>query len=122
MSNRHSALSRRERQIMDVLYRRGRATANEVLEALTDPPTNATIRTLLRVLEQKGHVQHEKDGAKYVFIPTLTPEKAKRSALRHLIQTFFEGSYARAVAALLDSSDSRLTKDEVSRLTKLIKE
>lgn len=105
---------------MDVLYRKGRATATEVMEALADSPSNATTRTLLRILEEKGQVQHEMDGTRFVFCPTVNREKAKRSALRHLIQTFFDGSPARAVTALLDSSDFKLSAEDVARLKKMI--
>src|SRR5262245_47590561 len=97
MPGSHSTLTRRERQIMDVLYRKGRATAVEVMEAMADPPSNATTRTLLRILEEKGHVQHETDGTRFIFYPTVNRDKAKRSAMRHLISTFFDGSPARAV-------------------------
>jgi BlaI family transcriptional regulator, penicillinase repressor len=107
---------------MDILYQKRRATATEVMEALVDPPTNATTRTLLRILETKGHIRHEKDGARFVYLPTLHPEKATKSAIRHLIQTFFDGSAARAVTALLDSSDLRLSAEEAVRLRKRIKE
>jgi BlaI family penicillinase repressor len=122
MTGHQTTLSRRERQIMDVLYSRGRATASEILEAMPDPPTNATIRTLLRILETKGHVRHETDGARFVFFPAIARGKAKRSAMRHLVQTFFEGSPSRAVAALLDSSDFKLSAEDANRLKKLIDE
>jgi predicted transcriptional regulator len=107
---------------MDVLYQKRRATAIEVMESLADPPSNATTRTLLRILETKGHVRHEKDGARFVFVPTLHPEKATRSAIRHLVQTFFDGSAARAVTALLDTADYKLSAEDAARLRKLIKE
>jgi len=107
---------------MDILYQKRRATATEVMEALADPPTNATTRTLLRILESKGHVRHEKDGAAFVYVPTLHPEKATRSAIRHLVQTFFDGSPARAVTALLDTPDFKLSAEDAARLRKLIKE
>ena len=121
MSQEHH-LSRRERQIMDVLYRKGRSTAAEVLENLPDPPSYSSIRALLRILEEKGHIRHEKDGAKYVFIPSVGRDKAKRSAIRHLLKTFFEGSPELVVAALLDVSSSKLTNQELDRLKKLIDE
>jgi predicted transcriptional regulator len=116
----HDALSRRERQIMDVIYRRGRATAAEVLEGLPDPPSYSAIRALLRVLEEKGHLRHEQDGPRYVFLPTLGREKARRSALRQLVQTFFEGSTAQAVAALLGEPNANLSDEELDRLSSLI--
>jgi predicted transcriptional regulator len=116
----HDALSRRERQIMDVVYRRGRATAAEVLEALPDPPSYSAIRALLRVLEEKGHLRHEQDGPRYVFLPTVGREKARRFALSRLVQTFFEGSTAQAVAALLGEPGAKLSDDELDRLSRLI--
>src|SRR5215469_1184389 len=106
MQTPHATLSRRERQIMDVLYRKESATAAEVMESLPDAPGYSAVRALLRILEQKGHVRHEERAGKYVFMPTLQREKAKRSALRHLVQTFFDGSTEDAVAALLDSTSS----------------
>jgi predicted transcriptional regulator len=113
-------LSRRERQIMDVIYRLGRATAADVLERLPDPPSYSAVRAMLRVLEEKGHVRHEQDGQRYVYLPTVAREKARKSALAHLVKTFFDGSVERAVAALLDSG-GRLTEEEYDRLTRLIK-
>ncbi len=113
-------MSRRERQIMDVLYRMGRASAQQVLENLPDPPGYSAIRALLRVLEEKGHIRHEQDGARYVFLPMIRREKAKRSAIRHLVQTFFDGSPEQAVAALLDVSSSKLSREELDRLAELI--
>src|SRR5947209_709972 len=120
MQTPHTTLSRRERQIMDVLYRKETATAAEVLELLPDPPSYSTVRALLRILEQKGHIRHEEKAGKYVFMPTVQREKAKRSAIRHLVQTFFEGSSEDAVAALLDSSSAKLSESELDRLQKLI--
>jgi predicted transcriptional regulator len=113
-------LSRRERQIMDVIYRLGRATAAEVLERLPDPPSYSAVRAMLRVLEDKGHVRHEQDGQRYVYLPTVAREKARKSALAHLVKTFFDGSVERAVTALLDSG-GRLTDEEYDRLARLIK-
>ena len=113
-------LSRRERQIMDVIYRLGRATAAEVLERLPNPPSYSAVRAMLRVLEEKGHVRHEQDGQRYVYLPTVAREKARKSALAHLVKTFFDGSVERAVTALLDSG-GRLTDDEYDRLARLIK-
>src|SRR5437016_9092774 len=99
--NPHVNLSRRERQIMDVLYRRGRATAADVRQEMPDPPGYSAVRAMLRVLEEKGHIRHEEEALRYVFIPTTPRAQATRSAVRHLIETFFEGSTERAVAALL---------------------
>jgi len=116
----HIHLSRRERQIMDVIYQLGEATATEVMERLPDPPSYSAVRAMLRLLEEKGHLQHEQDGPRYVYKPTLAHEKAQRSALKHLVETFFEGSTEQAVAALLDLSKSKLSGDELDRLAELI--
>ena len=116
----HRQLSRRERQIMDVIYQQGSATAAEVMERLADPPSHSAVRAMLRVLEEKGHLQHEQDGPRYVYKPTVTRERARRSALRHLVRTFFNGSTGEAVAALLDMSDAKLSEAEVDRLARLI--
>src|SRR5918998_48866 len=113
-------LSRRERQIMDVIYRRGRATAAEVLDGLPAPPSYSAVRAMLRVLEEKGHLRHESRGPRYVFLPTVPREKARKSALKQLVQTFFDGSTAQAVATLLDLSASKLSDEELDRLSKLI--
>jgi predicted transcriptional regulator len=112
--------SRRERQILDVLYQAGRATAAEVQARLPDPPSYSAVRALLRILEDKGHVRHEQDGPRYVYLPTVARDSAKRSALRHLVQTFFEGSAEQTIAALLDGSASRLSEAELDRLARLI--
>jgi predicted transcriptional regulator len=120
MTVTHLNLSRRERQIMDVLYRKGSATAADVLEAMPNPPSYSAVRALLRILEQKGHIRHEEHEGKYVFLPTVHREKAKRSAIRHLVQTFFDGSPQEAVAALLDDSSSKLSDSELDRLQTLI--
>jgi predicted transcriptional regulator len=120
MTATHLQLSRRERQIMDILYQKGRATAAEVLESLADPPGYSAIRALLRILEQKGHVRHESSEGKYVYIPAVHRNKAKRSVVRHMLQTFFNGSPEEAVAALLDVSSSKLSDAELDRLAKLI--
>ncbi len=113
-------LSRRERQIMDLLYRHGRLTAAEVHARLADPPGYSAVRALLRVLEQKGHARHQEEGLRYVYLPTLTREKAKRSALRHLVETFFEGSSGQAAAALLDGSAGGLSGEELERIAGLV--
>ena len=114
-------LSRRERQIMDVIYRRGRATAAEVLEDLPDPPSYSAVRALLRLLEEKGHVRHEQDGPRYVFLPIVNRERARRTALKHVVRTFFDGSATDAVAALLES-DSTLSDSELDRLSTMIQD
>lgn len=111
-------LSRRERQIMDVIYARGQATAAEVSAALPDPPSYSAVRALLRILEQKGHLRHQEDGPRYVFLPTVSRERARKSALRSLIKTFFDGSPAKAAAALIDQAE--LDDDEMARLAELI--
>jgi predicted transcriptional regulator len=113
-------LSRRERQIMDAIYRRGQATAAEVLEDLPDPPSYSAVRAMLRVLEEKGHLRHDQQGPRYVFLPTVPRDKARRSALKQLVQTFFEGSTEQTVAALLDLSASKLSDAELDRLSQLI--
>ena len=115
-SDRH--LSRRERQIMDVVYQCGRVTAAEVLDALPDPPSYSAVRALLRVLEEKGHLRHQRDGARYVFLPTVPREKARRSALARVVQTFFGGSTQATVAALIDQSS--LSDADLDRLRDLI--
>ena len=114
------ALSRRERQILDILYARGRATAAEILESLPDPPSYSTIRALLRVLEQKGHVRHEEDGPRYVFLPRVSRQRASVTALRHVLNTFFDGSAVAAATALVDGSASKLSTEELDRLEALI--
>ncbi|MBA2603867.1 MAG: BlaI/MecI/CopY family transcriptional regulator [Acidobacteria bacterium] len=114
-------LTRRERQIMDVLYRLGRATAGEILEALPAPPSYSTVRTQLRVLETKGHVRHEEHGLRYVYMPTVPRHSARKSALRHLVQTFFDGSHANVVAALLGGEAARLSNEELERIEELVR-
>ena len=116
----HEGLSRRERQIMDVIYQRGQATAAEVLEGLPDPPSYSAVRAMLRVLEEKGHLRHEQQGPRYVFLPTVPREQARQSALKQLVQTFFDGSTEQAVAALLDQSARTLSDGELDRLARLI--
>jgi predicted transcriptional regulator len=116
----HQDLTRRERQIMDIIYQKGQATAAEVLEMMPDPPTYSAVRAMLRVLEEKGSLYHEKSGARYVFKPTLARSKATKSALKGMLQTFFDGSIERAVAALLDMSRSKLSQEELERLSALI--
>jgi predicted transcriptional regulator len=113
-------LSRRERQIMDIIYRLGQATATEVMEGLPSPPSYSAVRAMLRILEEKGHLRHEEQGPRYVYLPTLPREKARSSALKQVVQTFFEGSTEQAVAALLGMSVDRLSDDELDRLAQLI--
>jgi len=113
-------LSRRERQIMDILFQRGKSSAAEVREALPDPPGYSAVRAMLRVLEEKGHVKHQAEGLKYVYVPTLARDKAKRSAVKHLLDTFFKDSPDQAVAALLDVSSARLTRTDLDRMADLI--
>ena len=113
-------LSRRERQILDILYQQGHATAADVQAALPEPPSYSAVRALLRILEDKGHVRHEQDGPRYIFTPKLHRDKARRSAIRHMMETFFEGSPEQAVAALLDVSSSKLSQEELDRLALLI--
>ena len=117
----HAVLSRRERQIIDILYRRGRATAAEVMEDLPGDSTYSTVRTQLRVLEEKGHIRHEQDGQRYVYSPAVPRGTVRRSALKHLVETFYEGSVEQAVAALLGGEGSRLTDDELDRIEDLIR-
>ena len=114
------ALSRRERQIMDILYQWERATVGEVLAKLDGKPNYSTVRAQLRVLEEKGHVRHEEEGLRYVYIPCVPREVARRSALRHVVETFFEGSTEKAVAALLGGEGWRISSEELDRLSALI--
>lgn len=116
----HHDLSRRERQIIDILYTQGRASAAEVQAALPDPPSYSAVRAMLRILEEKGHVRHEQDGPRYVYLPTVARDNAKRSALRHMLQTFFDGSAEQAISALLDDSSTRLSDRELDRLARMI--
>lgn len=113
-------LSRRERQIMDAIYRLGRATAQEVLDNIPEPPSYSAVRALLRVLEEKGHVKHRQDGPRYVYLPTVPREKASASALQQVVRTFFDGSAEDAMAALLDLSADDLSEEELNRLEALI--
>lgn len=115
-------LSRRERQIMDILYQREEATAHDVLEALPDPPRYSGIRTLLRVLVDKGHIEHRKRGKEYVYAPTVPRNSAARSALRHVLETFFAGSLEQAVATLVRDDETRLDDEELAGLSQLIEE
>ena len=115
-------LSRRERQIMDALHQRGRATAAEILAALPDPPGYSAVRALLRILEQKGHLKHRREGARYVYLPRASRDTARRSALKRVVATFFQGSVAQTVAALLETADTRLSESELRDLRQTIEQ
>jgi predicted transcriptional regulator len=118
----HRNLSRRERQIMDILYRRERATAAEIHQAMADAPSYSAVRAKLRVLEEKGHVRHEEAALRYVYLPTVRRDTARRSALRHIVSTFFEGSVEDAMAALLDLSAARLPDGDLDRIARMVEE
>jgi predicted transcriptional regulator len=115
-----TGLSRRERQIMDAIYQMGEATAQDVLDRIPDPPSYSAVRALLRILEDKGHVRHRRDGQRYVYGPTVPRDRARTSALRQLVRTFFDGSAGAAAAALLDLSRDDLTDNELARLEELV--
>ena len=115
-----ASLSRREREIMDALYALGRASAADVRKRLPEPPSYSSVRALLRILEEKGHVRHEEDGPRYVYLPVVTAKKAQRTAVAHLVKTFFQGSRERAVAALIEGSDAKLSDAEIDRIERLI--
>ena len=115
-----NALSRRERQIMDILYKLERASVGQVLAKLADKPSYSTVRAQLRVLEEKGHVRHEEHGLRYVYVPAVPRNVARRSALRHLVETFFDGSTEKVVAALLGGEAARISPEELDRLARLI--
>jgi BlaI family penicillinase repressor len=115
-------LSRRERQVLDALYRAGRATCAEVQRAMTDPPSYSAVRTFLRILEDKKIVRHEQDGARYVYIPVVKKEQASRSALRHVLNTFFGGSATQAISALLDEDSRNLSEEDWQRLSVMIEQ
>jgi predicted transcriptional regulator len=115
-----TGMSRRERQIMDIVYRRGRATAAEVLDDLPDPPTYSAVRAAMRLLEEKGHLKHEMDGKRYIYLPTTPRKEARGTALRHLVRTFFNGSPEQVVNALIE--ESRPSGEELDRLAKLIEQ
>jgi predicted transcriptional regulator len=120
MNATNPSLSRREREVMDVLFRRGEATVAEVMEAMTDPPTYSAVRSILRVLEEKGHISHREDGPRYVYAPAEAREKARRAAVDHLVETFFDGSAEQALAALLRRSDLDLAETQVQRIAAAI--
>jgi len=117
----HNELGRRERQIMDVVYRLGRASVTEVRENLPDPPTYSAVRAMLGFLEDKGYLRHEREGMKYVYLPTVDAKQARRSALQHMVKTFFNGSAGQAAAALIEMNDAQLSAEEIKRLSELIK-
>ena len=117
-----TSLSRRERQIMDILYHRGSASASEVREAMEDAPSYSAVRAMLRVLEEKGHVRHRASGLKYVYDPVVAQDKASRSAVQHVLDTFFNGSPEQIVATLLDVSAARLTSEELDRMSAMIEQ
>jgi BlaI family penicillinase repressor len=120
MTSLLSGLTRRERHIMEILFRLGRATADEVMRELTGDPSYSTVRTQLRVLEEKGHVRHEELGRKYIYMPMVARAAARKSALRHLVDTFYDGSVEKVVAALLGSDGGRLSPDELRRIADLV--
>ena len=115
-----AGLSRRERQIMEILYQRGKASASEVRASMGDAPGYSAVRAMLRVLEEKGHIKHQAEGLKYVYLPIVTRDKAKRTAVKHLLDTFFGDSPEQVVAALLDVSSKRLTREELDRMAEMI--
>ena len=117
-----ASLSRRERQIMEILFQRGRASAAEVREGMADAPGYSAVRAMLRILEEKGHVKHQAEGLKYVYVPSIARDKAKRTAVKHLMETFFNGSPENVVAALLDVSSTRLSSEELDRMAQLIEQ
>jgi predicted transcriptional regulator len=121
MSATKPTLSRREREVMDVLYRLGEATVAEVMEELADPPTYSAVRSTLRILEDKGHIAHREDGPRYVYVPAVGREKARRAAIDHLVDTFFEGSAEQALAALLRRSDLEMSEPQIERLARAIR-
>lgn len=118
--NLHESLSRRERQIMEIVYRLGRATVNEVRNTLPDAPSYSAVRALLRVLEEKGHLRHEQDGPRYVYLPIVSRESARHSALHGLLRNFFDNSHEQMIAALLDDPASNVSAEELERLARMI--
>ena len=120
VGQRLARLSRRERQCLDILFQKGQATVAEVQEALDDPPSYSAVRATLNVLVDKGHAQHKQDGPRYVYLPAIPAGSARNAAVQHLVETFFGGSTEEAVAALLESSDAKISREAVDRLTKSI--
>jgi BlaI family penicillinase repressor len=121
MNATKTTLSRREREVMDVLYRRGQATVAEVMEDMEHPPTYSAVRSTLRILKQKGHVVHREDGPRYVYVPAVARDKARTAAIDHLVDTFFEGSAEEALAALLKRSDLEMSEEQIERLASTIR-
>ena len=119
-SKAHAQLGRRERQIMEAVYQLGRATVAEVLDRIEDPPSYSAVRAMLRILEEKGHLKHEEDGPRYVYLPVVSSTRARRTILRDVVRRLFGGSTEAAVAALLESSSSRMSDDELERLQRMI--
>ncbi len=115
-------LSRRERQIMDIIFQRGQATVHDVRADLTDPPSYSAVRALIRILEEKGHLKHKKEGAKYIYTPRQTQRTARQSALKHVVQTFFDNSVENTVAALMAFSGDKMSDEEYKRLTEVIEQ
>ena len=113
-------LSRRERQVVEILHRRGESTVTEIMQALPDPPTYSAVRSVLRILTGKGLIAHREDGPRYVYLPTVARDNAKRSALRHMLRTFFDGSAEQAISALLDDASTHLSDRELDRLARMI--
>lgn len=122
MADIKQTLSRREREVMDVLYRRGEATVAEVMDDLKDPPTYSAVRSILRVLTEKGHIVYRADGPRYVYAPAVGADRARKAALDHVVNTFFDGSAERALAALLTRSDLELSEAQIRRLAKEIRQ
>jgi BlaI family penicillinase repressor len=122
MSTTKTTLSRREREVMDVLYRRGQATVAEVMEDMEHPPTYSAVRSTLRILKQKGHVVHREDGPRYVYVPAVARDKARKAAIDHLVDTFFEGSAEEALVALLKRSDLEMSEEQIERLASTIRQ
>jgi predicted transcriptional regulator len=120
LKKQQDPLSRREREMMNIIFARGRATATEVMEAMAEPPSYSAVRATLRVLEQKGHLRHQHDGTRYVYIPTVNREKVRLSALDNLLATFFDGSAANVVATLIERQKGKISDDELDRLSELI--
>jgi predicted transcriptional regulator len=120
MTTSPHVLTRRERQIMDILYRRGRATAADVMKDLSGDPNYSTVRTQLRVLEEKGHVRHDAEGLRYVYVPAVPRHAARRSALKHLVETFFDGSAEQVVAAVLGGEANKLSEEDIARIADLV--
>lgn len=115
-------LGRRERQIMEIIYAHGKASVTDVLNALPDPPSYSAVRAMLRLLEEKGHLRHKEEGRKFIYVPIVPAEKARRSALRNLLHTFFGGSITQAMASLIDLDKKKLSQEDLSRIAKLIDE